>query len=171
MLLFLDASFSESFYSLVRTSNNVDSSQKRVSLSRRDRWKSLFFIVILPYIKSKLDKKFSKVSGRVDEDEEEFASSIQRETAEHSGIFKKYAVKLFITLYPYFHLIYEGLLLIYQIAYMYDYTRFYDWFLHIQNIRVDRLLLQDLVSFNLFEIKYIFIIILIYILRWNNKKW
>ena len=51
-----------------------------------------------------------------------------------------------VRLYPYFNLCYEGSLLVYQILYMHDYIRYYDWFLHLQGIELKRMQISDLVG-------------------------
>ena len=96
--------------------------------------------VLVPYIKAKLDGLYKKISGR---NEEDFV--IQNELEQERTGFSRLLHKFIIHFYPYFNFIYEGVLLIYQIAYMHDYSNYYDWFLHLQSIDVKRMMFSEYV--------------------------
>ena len=85
--------------------------------------------VLLPYIKTKMDRHHEGVAERV--------QGMPDSALEPGWSFR---------VYPYFNLAYEGSLLVYQILYMHDYTRYYDWFLHLQGIEVKRMGLPELVG-------------------------
>jgi len=63
-------------------------------------------------------------------------------TVYYTRIFKK----MFLTVYPYMNAVYEGLFFIYQLLYLYDKTKYYTPFLHLQRIAMRRLTLQDMES-------------------------
>merc|ERR1711879_55007 len=137
-----DSSFSENFYTLRRSSTSGTGQKENSSLTRAQRWRSLAFLVLIPYIKCKLDAHFKRISGR-DEGED---GEIGVPAPEPEGKFSKLIHKMLVILYPYFNLIYEGTLLVYQIGYMHDFTRYYDWFLHLQGIEIKRMLLPELME-------------------------
>jgi len=53
-VFFLGASFAEHFYNLKRTCHTSETNR----LPKYAVWKSLFFVVLLPYLKQKLDEYF-----------------------------------------------------------------------------------------------------------------
>jgi hypothetical protein len=61
-------------------------------------------------------------------------------------ILSHYATRLFRIAYPWMNAAYYGSILTYQIAYLYDITRFYSPWLHAQKIEVQRMAMQDYVS-------------------------
>lgn len=62
--LTLDASFTEHFYGLKREPNDGPRRRKGVRhLSSSQIWRSLAFLVVLPYAKTKLDETYESITG------------------------------------------------------------------------------------------------------------
>lgn len=140
----LDGSFSENMYGLRRTKLlQVDSKQ----LSRSDKNWSLFFLIVVPYLKDKTDVWFNRNyarntsllrAGDIDMDEE-VDESVQRRKSRLKRVFD-YIISAF---YPLFNAFYEGLFFVYQLLYLYHHTPYYTPFLHMQNLVVSRLSQMD----------------------------
>jgi hypothetical protein len=129
------------------------------ALRNTDRYWSLFFLVVVPYLKSKADDYYKQLSGRS-------ASLLWSDTAwsppsptfpspssatssssSPASFFRTFLRKLrwlFINIWPMLNAVYEGLFFVYQLLYMYDYTRYYTPFVHLQGVEHRRLSLQDL---------------------------
>jgi len=129
-----DGSFSENFYGLKRVIVTPDG-KTPPPLRRIHKLWSLFFLVVMPYLKTKLDKYYKNTFGtdrpRIEEDIEVTGPK-----------------KLFGTIYPFLTVIYEGLFFLYQILYMYDMTEYYTPFLHLQGIVVKKISISDMVRQN-----------------------
>ena len=156
---------------IVETSGAVGGAVKpaegKEGLSRKHVWISLFFIVVVPYLKSKADTWYLRESGRehevdlMDMDMEREAAeldaadlmAIGESFGDHSnaleggrkiGLLQR-ARALLVRAYPFLNAGYEGSMLVYQMLYMHDYTRFYNWFLQIQKIDVKRMSFPEMV--------------------------
>lgn len=137
-----DGSFSENFYGLKRA-HVVEENEKPIPFLRRDRYLSLIFLVVVPYIKDKLDQWYNNnyghnVSALQAGDIERF----QRNGTENDPSRARKALLMRI-LYPTFHAIYEGSHLAYQVLYMYEYTSYFTPFLHFLGLNVKRLSMKD----------------------------
>ncbi|RKP10482.1 Pex12 amino terminal region-domain-containing protein [Thamnocephalis sphaerospora] len=125
------ASFSENFYGLKRARTS----------ERGDKWtstdvsRSLLFLVGLPYLKLKLDEAFDKTRGGA-------AAELFGEDEDETPL-RRRAVRVFRVVYPWINAGYHGATLAYHIAYLYDRTRFYSPWLHLQGIEVRRMSMQD----------------------------
>lgn len=119
-----DGSFSENFYGLKRVIVTADG-KKGPPLQRKQKLWSIFFLVIVPYFKTKLDKFYS---NSVANDEN-----------------RSRAKTLFYYVYPVVVAFYEGLFFLYQLLFMYDYTEYWTPFLHLQGLQVKRQTMHDLV--------------------------
>lgn len=109
------ASFSEHFYSLKRVSGD----QPTGKLCRTTFWKSLICIVILPYIKLKLDERFEDMLHKYNTQNGQRFSTLSR---------------VFITMYPYLHTSWEGAILAYQTAYMFGKSPWHSPFIHLAGV-------------------------------------
>jgi len=119
-----DGSFSENFYGLKRVIVTADG-KKGPPLQRKQKLWSIFFLVVVPYCKGKLDKYYAN----------NFASQEERTRMK----------KTFFFLYPFVVAFYEGLFFIYQLLYMYDCTEYWTPFLHLQGLQVKRQTMHDMV--------------------------
>lgn len=115
------ASFAENFYDLKRVVNGASSSK---NLPRRALWKSLVCLVILPYLKQKLDHWF---------EEARHSYNIGRQP---KGQMYNRLYKVFLAVYPYIHMSWEGSLLAYQVAYMLGKISRHSPFLHLTGTKL-----------------------------------
>jgi len=121
------------------------------TIGRRGRFSSLLYLVLVPYLKGKLDDFYRRLSTRrrtgndreremqmEEEIEEEEVEDGARESArEREGLEK--LETLFLSLYPYAHAAYEGAHFLYQLFYLYRDTSFYSPDLHLLSLSVQRL--------------------------------
>jgi len=138
-----DATFSENFYGLRRAkiisnksklhSNSTD------ELTSLDRHFSLVLTVVIPYIKAKLDNLYKDLTGN--SVSLLIPNNIPVDTGRDLSLWKR----IYLQVYPLFNATYEGLFFIYQLFYIFNYTRFYTPFLHLQRLEVKRLSLKDMV--------------------------
>lgn len=151
-LKYYGGSFSENFYGLKRQRvSPIPGIGKETAfeMSGRDKFTSLFLLVVVPYLKQKLDKLYEDMSGLSSGfpafgfGNQELINNEQDALRSHYYRFFK---KLFLTVYPYVNAVYEGLFFIYQLLYLYDKTKYYTPFLHLQKIAMRRLTLQDMES-------------------------
>ncbi|KAG0311856.1 ubiquitin-protein ligase peroxin 12 [Dissophora globulifera] len=115
-------------------------------LRERDIKKSLFFLIGLPYIKSKLDEYYEKVSGgeaaRLFGDE--FTQEEEDLTGQSLAVRSKAAViKVFKRGYPYVNAVYQLAILAHYIGYLYNKTPFYSPWLRLIGIEVKRMSAAD----------------------------
>ncbi|ESP04191.1 hypothetical protein LOTGIDRAFT_136681 [Lottia gigantea] len=115
-------SFAENFYDLRR----IVSSTKSPFLPRNLKWKSLICLVILPYLKLKVDKLFEDIRHR-----------------SHYTI-KDGITKAFLGVYPYINMIWEGTNLWYQLAYMFGKSNYHSWLLRYSGTELSRISEDDL---------------------------
>eukprot|EP01102_Stenamoeba_stenopodia_P005323 TRINITY_DN15916_c0_g1_i1.p1 TRINITY_DN15916_c0_g1~~TRINITY_DN15916_c0_g1_i1.p1 ORF type:complete len:418 (+),score=60.77 TRINITY_DN15916_c0_g1_i1:87-1256(+) len=150
-----DASFSENFYGLQRVRRvAIDTSTAKLlgditatgyivkPLRSVDRLMSLFFLVMVPYLKGKLDDYYKRRSKQRQRTVDNSSRVVDR-----VGILTRVIEKmnwLFVTAWPFLSAIYEGSFFVYQLLYMHDYTNYYTPFLHWQKLELKRLSLQDL---------------------------
>ncbi|XP_050409896.1 peroxisome assembly protein 12 [Patella vulgata] len=114
-------SFAENFYDLRR----IVSKTKSPVLSNGLRWKSLICLVVLPYLKQKLDKYFEDMRHR-----SHFISS-QKD-------YKSRLNKAFLAVYPYIHMLWEGSNLWFQLAYMFGKSDWHSWLLRFSGTELRR---------------------------------
>ncbi|KAI7878737.1 Pex12 amino terminal region-domain-containing protein [Mucor mucedo] len=150
-------SFAENFYGLKRVSTrHLDtvqfsaSSQSSPALTRREISMSLLVLVGLPYVKSRLDLLYGKVSGGS-------ASSIlgdnEQEELENEELangdtprMRKLAIRfmrLFKRLYPILNFVYHGSNMAYNVAYLFGKTKYYTPWLHLLGLQVKRMSMND----------------------------
>ncbi|ONK57334.1 uncharacterized protein A4U43_C10F19010 [Asparagus officinalis] len=173
-----DASFSESLYGLRRRAVKVGSSQNSVnpesnevslhsSLRRRQKVLSVAFLVILPYMKSKLNSIYNRErearlqaslwgddDTRLDDtdyflDQGEISDArLEPSSREGSSIahIKKKIVAIIGACYPWIHATNEGLSFAYQLLYLLDATGFYTPGLHVLGVHVCRATGQELMD-------------------------
>ncbi|EFA82231.1 RING zinc finger-containing protein [Heterostelium album PN500] len=91
-------------------------------MTAKDQRISILYLVILPYIKTKLDEFYKKESDPINS----------------LGLLNE------DNIYPTISALYEASFFIYQLLYLYEYTDFYTPFLHLQRIVLKRLTHQDI---------------------------
>lgn len=172
-----DASFAESLYGLRRRAVNIQMKKEDLRLEtgnriqhsgirRRQKLLSVVFLVVLPYLKSKLHSIYNKereaalqasLWGNVNEsfDEIENLGDVGTSFASTSGLdtelsvrtrFRKRMHKVVATCYPWLHAGSEGLAFAYQLLYLLDATGFYSPGLHALGLQVCRATGQELMD-------------------------
>ncbi|XP_069828814.1 peroxisome assembly protein 12 [Dendropsophus ebraccatus] len=121
------ASFSENFYGLKRVAVG-----KSLGLRGKEYWRSLALLVLLPYLRVKLEKFINRMR-----EEEDY--SIQNPTS-----FRKRCYKAVLASYPFVKLSWEGCFLIYQLRYILWNTSHHSPLLRIAGVQLTRLTLEDL---------------------------
>lgn len=164
-----DSSFAENFYGLKRvpltpaeTTELEKLKYHSMSLSKKDQWRSLFFLSILPYIKTKLDAHFAKcnrvstinsrsstrlpvisISGQSTESaNNNDSSSSSSSSQQRLGTL----TKIFIWVYPFVHAGWELSHFIFQMLYLFDYTPCYSPELFLARLRLKRLSATDVLN-------------------------
>ncbi|KAI8921824.1 Pex12 amino terminal region-domain-containing protein [Powellomyces hirtus] len=144
-----DASFAEHFYGLKRTAAGASRRQRKGvhHLTSSQIWRSVFCLVAVPYIKTKLDETFETVSGGPGS--HIFGNMFSNENETVVGNepalvrYKKRSRKLFRIVYPYVNAVYQGLIFVYQIGYMYGKTDYYSPWLHLCGLQTRRMSMKD----------------------------
>ncbi|RKO91523.1 Pex12 amino terminal region-domain-containing protein [Blyttiomyces helicus] len=146
------ASFPENFYGLKRVSvGKVQSRSKGPQpLTRSETWLSLFFLVGVPYLKSKLDEAYEKVSGgsgaRIFGNVFAENNDASLELEPLPVRMKKHTKATFKAVYPYINGAYQAAIFLYQIGYMYGKTEFYSPWLHLAGLKIRRMSMKDYVT-------------------------
>lgn len=152
-----DASFSESLYGLRRRPANIklndndtsSSSSSSSQLRRRQKLLSLLFLVVLPYLKSKLHSIYNKerearIQATLWGDENESYTFNAR--ASVTTLITKRFQKIVGLCYPLLHAGTEGFQFAYQLLYLLDATGYYSLALHALGIHVCRATGQELMD-------------------------
>ncbi|XP_077152376.1 peroxisome assembly protein 12 [Ranitomeya variabilis] len=129
-LSWASASFSENFYGLKRVV--MGESGGHFTLQRKVYWRSLALLVLVPYLRVKLEKFINRL--REDED-----YSIQNQTS-----FSKRFYKAFLASYPFVKLSWEGCFLFYQLRYILWNKSHHSPLLRLAGVQLARLTLEDL---------------------------
>lgn len=158
------ASFAENFYGLKRrrvpgvamdraktfTDGNPGTSDLE-RLRKADIRRSLFFLVGLPYLKTKADDYYDLITGgsggRLLGDE--FADRDQRlleTTAERKQRLKIQGRILFRKVFPYINAAYHGSNLAFNIAYLFNKTNYFNAWMMLQGLDIRRMTNSDYVS-------------------------
>ncbi|XP_061340450.1 peroxisome biogenesis protein 12 [Gastrolobium bilobum] len=162
-----DASFSESLYGLRRRQANIRLNNDANGLRRRQKVLSVVFLVVLPYLKSKLHSIYNKerearLQATLWGDENEGydvplprgfeldppVSTATFDAADSSITtrIRKRLQKIVGICYPWLHATSEGLQFAYQLLYLLDATGYYSLSLHVLGVHVCRATGQELLD-------------------------
>eukprot|EP00850_Spirogloea_muscicola_P002073 SM000008S22162 [mRNA] locus=s8:169171:172336:+ [translate_table: standard] len=183
-----DASFSEALYGLRRAPAEVvaaaeagpattakeqaDDGKAAAAthgLTRRQRLLSLFFLVGLPYMKSKMQSAYAsrqaavlrarlweREEGAAEDGEDDIDGDAARAAAEAAGVPSASAPAIewlkhglgnaAAAAYPAVHVLYEGVSFAYQLLYLLDATGFYSFSLHCLQLKLRRASGQELMD-------------------------
>eukprot|EP00808_Paulinella_micropora_P008309 g60426.t1 len=119
-----NASFAENFYGLKRV---VLLDGKEVPLREVDRRRALFFLVAVPYIREKLESTYEA-------DLERQRDNLPPQSAGHAFL---------LSVYPYFHLVYEALQFGFQLAYLLGTADAFSPWLYLCSQRIKRITMND----------------------------
>ncbi|NXG47059.1 PEX12 protein, partial [Psilopogon haemacephalus] len=128
------ASFSENFYSLKRIPLGDCRQQPLATagLPKRQHWKSLLLLVLLPYLKGKLEKLVSSLR-----DEDEYSIHPP------SSAWKRF-YRAFLAAYPFANMSWEGWFLIQQLCYILGKAQHHSPLLRLAGVRLVRLTAEDI---------------------------
>jgi len=146
-----DASFAENFYGLKRVKLHkvMKGEREQISftpISRRNRYGALLFLVVIPFIKSKLDDLYRQLFPT-----HQFLllpTDRNDENVERRNMLLEISKRIFKTCYPFVNAFYEGSFFLYQLLYLYDRTEYFSPFLHLQGVTLKRLSLQEMEAQN-----------------------
>ncbi|NXR05674.1 PEX12 protein, partial [Semnornis frantzii] len=128
------ASFSENFYSLKRIPLGDCKHQPLATagLPKRQHWKSLLLLVLVPYLKGKLEKLVSSLR-----DEDEYSIHPP------SSAWKRF-YRAFLAAYPFVNMTWEGWFLIQQLCYILGKAQHHSPLLRLAGVRLIRLTAEDI---------------------------
>ncbi|KAI1231888.1 Peroxisome assembly protein 12, partial [Lamprotornis superbus] len=128
------ASFSENFYSLKRIPMGDGRQQPLATagLPKRQHWKSLLLLVLVPYLKGKLEKLVSSLR-----EEDEYSIHPP------SSSWKRF-YRAFLAAYPYVNMTWEGWFLIQQLCYILGKAEHHSPMLKLAGVRLVRLTAEDI---------------------------
>ncbi|XP_031551332.1 peroxisome assembly protein 12-like [Actinia tenebrosa] len=142
--------FSEHFYGLKRLSIWTSSSTQingspqstgvadtQSKLTDRQRYYSLLTIVVIPYLKLKLDQYFE----RLREETGEAVCYVPRRQK-----FLQHLKRIFVTVYPFLHCTWESIFLCYQLMYMFSSSITHFPLLHWIGLKLQRLSREDILA-------------------------
>lgn len=115
------SSFAENFYGIRRVPLSGPREDK---LPPRIMWKSLICLVVIPYIKHKMDTKFEEIRHRYNVGAGSQSSLTGR------------LYRAFVGVYPYVHTAWEGTVLWYQLAYMFGRGRWHSPFVRMSGVEL-----------------------------------
>ncbi|KAJ1915521.1 ubiquitin-protein ligase peroxin 12 [Tieghemiomyces parasiticus] len=143
------SSFTENIYGLKRAS--TDSARTGRKLSGRDVTKSLVLLVVVPYLKAKLDLLYERHGGggaavaflfsnrgRTPSDNADLAAAPPL-----AARLRTWIREAFLASYPYLHAAYHLLPLGYSLAYLLGRTRYYSPWLHLMGLEIQRMTHED----------------------------
>ncbi|NWU64336.1 PEX12 protein, partial [Pterocles burchelli] len=128
------ASFSEHFYSLKRipTAGSRRPPLATAGLPQRQHWKSLLLLVLVPYLKGKLEKLVSSLR-----EEDEYSIHPP------SSSWKRF-YRAFLAAYPFVNMTWEGWFLIQQLCYILGRAQHHSPMLRLAGVRLVRLTAEDI---------------------------
>ncbi|NXB70909.1 PEX12 protein, partial [Donacobius atricapilla] len=128
------ASFSENFYSLKRIPMGAGRQQPLATagLPKRQHWKSLLLLVLVPYLKGKLEKLVSSLR-----EEDEYSIHPP------SSSWKRF-YRAFLAAYPYVNMTWEGWFLVQQLCYILGKAEHHSPMLKLAGVRLVRLTAEDI---------------------------
>lgn len=128
------ASFSENFYSLKRIPIGDCRQQPLATagLPKRQHWKSLLLLVLVPYLKGKLEKLVSSLR-----EEDEYSIHPP------SSSWKRF-YRAFLAAYPFVNMTWEGWFLVQQLCYILGKAQHHSPMLRLAGVRLVRLTAEDI---------------------------
>lgn len=111
-------------------------------------WKSLAYLVGIPYVRAKLHDYFEELGGGVSSDIEESMDARQIQMLTDQS-FKGRFRRVFKRLYPWINMSFETWLLLYNMAYLFNHTPAYRPWLNWIGVDIRRLGMEDFKAANL----------------------
>ncbi|XP_013383201.1 peroxisome assembly protein 12 [Lingula anatina] len=124
------ASFAENFYGLKRTV--LRETKEKFRLPGKEKWKSLFFLAILPYMKLKLDALYERWK-------QETVDGIHTANTAWNKL-----IRVYLAVYPFLNMSWEGILLSYQMLYVFGKSTTHSPFLNMCGVILQNITQDDL---------------------------
>ncbi|KAJ8266536.1 hypothetical protein GJAV_G00131560 [Gymnothorax javanicus] len=131
------ASFSENFYSLKRVVSSGPGRPAHLGLPRKQRWRSLLLLTLVPYLRAKLEKILAR-----QRDEDDFSIQLPQST------FRR-MYRAFLAAYPFVSTAWEGWVFCQQLLYIFGRTSRHSPLLWLAGVRLMHLTAQDIHSMDL----------------------
>ncbi|XP_027034410.1 peroxisome assembly protein 12 isoform X1 [Tachysurus fulvidraco] len=135
-LLRTSASFSENFYGLKRAGPD-DSRLAHRGLGRRRHVRSLLLLVLLPYLRNKLEKVLAR-----QRDEDDFSIRMPQSLAQKMS-------RAFLAAYPYVCMAWDGWSFCHQLLYIFGKARTHSPLLWLAGVKLSHLTAQDIRNLDL----------------------
>ncbi|KAJ2933452.1 hypothetical protein H1R20_g3630, partial [Candolleomyces eurysporus] len=148
-----NASFSENFYGLKRRRRPYIETERTKAavgqvpagdkLRSSEVWKSLVFLIGIPYVRAKMQDYFEELGGGISSDVmEESMDTRQIQMLTDQSLRGRFR-RAFKRLYPWLNMSFEGWLLIYNISYLFNQTPAYRPWLNWIGVDLRRLGIED----------------------------
>ncbi|KAK0490676.1 cyclin-dependent protein kinase inhibitor [Armillaria novae-zelandiae] len=148
------ASFSENFYGLKRRRRPyIEAEREKAAtggvpagekLRRQEIWRSLLFLVGVPYLRAKAQDYFEDLGGGISTDIIDDGADVRQVRMLTDQSFKGWLRRAYKILYPWCNASFEVWLLAYNVAYLFDQTPFYRPWLAWMGVDLRRLGIEDL---------------------------
>lgn len=127
---------------------------KVAELTKFDKTLSALLAALLPYCKQKCDRIYSDWKSEQSNDSSgnslrsyhmpiNIARSTTNQRSSNSTSLIQSKKQNFIQLYPYFHMVHEGSIFLYQFAYLLEYTPYWSFSLHALGVMLRRMTVAD----------------------------
>ncbi|XP_042580821.1 peroxisome assembly protein 12-like isoform X5 [Cyprinus carpio] len=130
------ASFSENFYGLKRAGED-GTRAAHLGLRRRQHWRSLFLLTLLPYLHTKLEKILAR-----QRDEDDFSIRLPQS-------FMQKLYRAFLAAYPFVCMAWDGWVFCQQLLYVFGKTRTHSPLLWLAGVKLSYLTANDILSLDL----------------------
>uniref|UniRef100_A0A671NC77 Peroxisome assembly protein 12-like n=1 Tax=Sinocyclocheilus anshuiensis TaxID=1608454 RepID=A0A671NC77_9TELE len=130
------ASFSENFYGLKRVGED-STHAAHLGLRRRQHWRSLFLLALLPYLHTKLEKILAR-----QRDEDDFSIRLPQS-------FMQKLYRAFLAAYPFVCMAWDGWVFCQQLLYVFGKTRTHSPLLWLAGVKLSYLTANDIRSLDL----------------------
>ncbi|XP_030648636.1 peroxisome assembly protein 12 [Chanos chanos] len=131
------ASFSENFYGLKRVVSSDSKRPAHLGLRRKQHWRSLILLSLLPYLRTKLEKVLAR-----QRDEDDFSIRLPQSVAQ-----KMY--RAFLAAYPFVCMAWDGWVFCQQLLYVFGKARTHSPLLWFAGVKLDYLTAHDILKLDL----------------------
>lgn len=112
--------------------------QSRVTeLSKFEKTCSALFATLLPYCKDRCDRTYSEWK-----EQQSIGGPVYRTSSRNRIAIENSKLKI-LQIYPYFHMVHEGSIFLYQFAYLMGYTHYWSFSLHTLGVMLRRMTVAD----------------------------
>ncbi|XP_077869705.1 peroxisome assembly protein 12-like [Saccoglossus kowalevskii] len=129
------ASFSENFYGLKRVP--IIPGKQKVGLPRSEHLNSIMLLVIVPYLKIKCDALFERWKH-------EWLDGIGVSQSQRDSL-KKFS-QIYLAVYPYLHMTWQGSHLSYQLAYLFNKSSYHSPLIRMAGVKLQHLTKEDILQ-------------------------